>query len=65
MGHIHSRDVDDRRRADELDKSAKGKLLNDIPSVGQLTDGEKVAVRGGRLAWREGNDVWWVQGTRA
>ncbi|MHA1949175.1 MAG: hypothetical protein ACW99G_01705 [Candidatus Thorarchaeota archaeon] len=64
-GHTHSRDVDDRRRTGELDKSTKTNTFKSQPSLGQLVDGQVVVIKGsGKILWRDGNDLWELTGTK-
>lgn len=60
----HSRDVDQRRRTDELDTKSKTRKFRSVPSLGQLQDGEVVVITGQSLVvWRDGKNLYQMTGT--
>ena len=60
----HSRDVDSRRRTDELDSRSKTRKFRSVPSLGQLQDGEVIIITGQNLiVWRDGKNLYQATGT--
>ena len=62
---ILTKNVGDKRRAAELDKSlSKMKKFSSVPDIKHLDDGQVAVIAGaGKLVWRDGNKLYVLTGT--
>ncbi len=60
-----TKNVSDKRRAAELDKSLSTmKKFSSVPNIKHLDDGQVAVITGsGQLVWRDGNKLYVLTGT--